>query len=774
VTQEKLDQQRGVVQNEKRRADNRPYAAVSERMLEGLFPEGHPYRWPTIGSLDDLNAASLEDVHEWFRRYYGAANAIVTVAGDIDPAEALELVRRNFGDIPAGPPVTYLDDWVPERTASSFEIMEDRVANPLIARGWVAPGRDHEQMVSLQLAAEILAGDPSSRLHKRLVKEEKLAVSVSLYVQPFDLAAMVWLQIALLPGADAEKARQITDAVIAEFAADGPTRSELELTKTQITAAQIKGLDSLSGKATLLAESEYYLGSPDAYKTEYAWLENTTRESVRDATRRWLGDGFHEIYVVPFGDYSVAEAGVDRSALPEVTDYPPAVAPEISDHELRNGIRVRFVSRPGVPAVNLSGRFVIGEHVAADEPPAAAEIATSMLMKGTKSRSADDIIADLKRTGSSMSVSVGTDETTASLSTLASRIDAAVALYADVLRNPSFDPEETGLLKDLMITSIAQGKTNPSTVANLYVAPVVFGDHPYGAAPPTADDVAALTAEDLRAAYRRRIRPQDMTINVVGGIDTDVLLEALNKHLGDWKPAADESKPVDVRAAQVPEPQSRVIVFDMPGAPQSNIIAAQAIDPPYGSGDEAFYLANMIYGGSFTSRINSNIREEKGWSYGVRSGAGLSLGPRIWRVSAQVQTDKTAESIVELLDELRAVNGDRPFTPEELEAVRNERVRQLPSITATAGGILSYLATVQLYGLPDEFIEQRKSMYEAVDLANMAVELNRRIDPDRLSWFIAGDLSKIGDGLADLGLGEVEVWDVDGNRLRSLPGQVDD
>ena len=204
----------------------------------------------------------------------------------------------------------------------------------------------------------------------------------------------------------------------------------------------------------------------------------------------------------------------------------------------------------------------------------------------------------------------------------------------------------------------------------------------------------------------------------------------------------------------------------MPGAPQSNIVAARLIDPPYEDGYTAFDLANTMYGGTFTSRINTNLREEKGWSYGVRSSTSMSVGPRVWQIVAQVQTDKTAASITELLTELQALNGDRPFTREELERVRNERVRKLPAATATAGGTLRYIADNGLYDRPDDYIETRKDQYEAVQLADAMAEFTSTIDPDELTWFITGDLEMIEEDVADLGLGEIEVWDADGQRLR--------
>lgn len=766
VTQEKLDQQRGVVQNEKRRGDNRPYSQLSKRMMAGLFPEGHPYSWSTIGSMDDLNAASLDDVHEWFKAWYGPANAIVTVAGDVDPVAALEMVKLHFGDIPPGSPVRHRDDWLPVRTINTSETMQDRVANPVISRGWAVPGDDHVEATLVSLATRILGGDSSSRLYKRLVKEEQLAVSASMSIQVFDLASVARLQVVLNPGADAEKARRIIDEELARFETEGPTATELELVKTQIAGSVIKGLDSLSGKANLLAESEYYGGSPDAYKIGFSWLDGATTDSIRAASESWLGSGYHEIYVTMFGNHAVAESGADRNALPTVDSYPPATAPLVQDFKLRNGIPVRFVQRPGVPAVSMIGQFRVGEVVSAEENPAAASIALGAASKGSRRRSADDIVADLKRTGSSFGLGARTDTTRVTVTTLTSKFDAAMELTADILRNPSFDESEVQLLKDVAVAIIAQGKTNPSALAGKYVDSVLYGDHPYGGMPATPEDVASLTEEGLRAAYERRIRPQDLTLYVAGGIDPETLIKALDKHFGDWKASRGEAAILDLKAVQPGERSARVVVFDMPGAPQSNVIAAQLIDAPFQPGHTDFRLADMIYGGNFTSRINSNLREEKGWSYGVRSGASNVVGPRMWTVTAQVQSDKTAQSIAELLGELRAIDGDRPFTIDELENVRNERIRKLPAITATTSGILGYLAENGVHGHADDYVEKRKGEYEAVALENLAPAMDDRIDPDKLSWFITGDLSKIEADIAALDLGEIEVWDADGNRVR--------
>jgi len=765
VTQEKLDNQIGVVQNEKRRGDNRPYGTLQYNLLEGLFPEGHPYRWSTIGSMADLSAASLEDVHAWFKAKYGAANAIVTVAGDVDSAEVLKSVKLYFGDIPAGPPVNHLDDWVPVRTANTYEVMQDRVPNRLISRNWVAPGRDHRESALLSLAARILGGDESSRLYQRLVKEEKLAVAVRFGAQAHDLASMPGLSLYLVPGADQATAERVIDEELNRFRREGPTKEELMLTKTAMSARTIRGLDSIGSKAVTLAESEYYMGSPDAYKTRYSWIEEATTDSVRAAADRWLGDGYHQILVESYGDYGVSEESADRSVMPSVDSYPSAAAPAIVDHKLSNGVKVRFVERPGVPAVTVAAHFDVPAVATSVSRPEALSMALSMLDKGTGKRSVDTIQKELKRTGSTLNAGASLGGTNITLGTLASQIDDATELLADVIRNPSFPEKELLVLKDLAITNIEFAKSTPASLASRYASQVTYGDHPYGSRPAAKADYESMSVADLNAVHEAWIRPEQMTLFVVGGIAQKDLFDALERSFGRWKTRGMAPQLPDV--SEMPASGvSRVILFDAPGAPQSNIVGARVIDAPYGADHETFEMASKIYGGSFLSRINMNIREDKGWSYGVRAGAGRTPGPRLYRISAQVQTDKTAESIVELLTELDQVSGERPFTDDELAAARNETVRGLPGDLASAGGVLNYMIANHAYGRPDDYIETVKAAYDVVSVDDLAGALLGRVDAKGLIWFIAGDIEKIEVAVRALNIGEVEVWDADGNKVR--------
>lgn len=767
LTQEVLDTERGIVKNEKRQSDNRAYATVRYRELSGLFPDAHPYSWDTIGSLEDLNAASLEDVQSWFKKYYGPANAIIAVGGDVNAEEVFATVEAHFGSIPGGPPVSRLDDFVPARSLVTSEVVQDRAPNVQIRRLWAAPGRDHRESSALRYAATILGGDDGSRLYKHLVKEAEIASSVQFQTRSHELATIGQLVVTLNNGADVAQANAIIDSTIKEFADNGPSDEELSLTRTAVSSGIVQRLDDVAGKVIRLAEGEFYGGDPAFYKTEFDWLDTTTRDEVRDVTRTWLGDNYHQILVEPFAEPSVTSSDVDRTVLPAVTEFPPAKAPVAADFELSNGIGVRFLERGGVPTLSVFGVFDFGRVAEHGDDSGIFEMTVEMLEKGAGRRDADEIVKVLKDTGSRLSVSPSNDQTVFSLTTLSSKADAALELYSDTLRDPSFDADELELARSQKLDHIASDKQSPASLIVRYQAGLLYGNnHPYGG--PEHGEIEVfknLSTSDLQSFHRKWFRPENLTLFVGGDIRQEQLKKLLERHFGDWKVAGDAIVqktvgPISARQA------SRVVLFDTPDAPQSHIVAMQQISPPHGSSHEVFALANKIFGEGFASRINANIRVDKGWSYGVRANASNDKGPRRWSINAQVQTDKTSESIAELLAELDALQNDKPFEDAELQAVRNETIRSLPMSLNTTRATLGYLVEAGKFKLPDDDIEERASRFEQVTVDSMNEVFGDEIDHKSLVWIVAGDLAEIEDGIRALNLGPVEVWDVDGNVLR--------
>jgi zinc protease len=364
VSQEKLDQEREVVQNEKRQRDNQPYGKVYYRILEGLFPPGHPYRHATIGSMEDLDAASLEDVHQWFKDYYGAANTVLVLAGDIEPEHGRSLAEKYFGDIPAGPPLTRLKSWVPDRRDHTHEVMYDRVPHIRSYLMWAVPGWTDKDRLLLQLAASVLGDGKTSRLYQALVYELQLAVEVSVEIQPFELASLFSIDTTLTPGSSIGQINDIIEQELRAFLADGPREDELARARTKINAGVIRGLERVGGfrgKASILAQGELYDGRPDFFKTALSWINHATGSEVRAAAQRWLSGGRYQLDVLPYGDYQSSQTAVDRAAgLPTVADLPDLHFPQVQRATLSNGMSVVLAERSAIPVVSLSLQFDAG------------------------------------------------------------------------------------------------------------------------------------------------------------------------------------------------------------------------------------------------------------------------------------------------------------------------------------------------------------------------------------------------------------------------------
>ena len=767
LTQEKLDNQRGVVQNEKRRGDNRPYAMGWYRVLDQLFPKGHPYSWSTIGSMEDLNAASLEDMHAWFRQYYGAGNAIVGVAGDVDAEAVFASVERYFGDIDAGPPVSIIDDLVPVRAHVTTEVIEDRVPHRQLQRHWVGPGRDHRQSAALWYAAQSLGGDDAARLNDVLVKERKLATEVGFSSQAHDLASISSLIVTLAADSKVDDVGAAIDEVMREFAKRGPTEADLELLKTAAASQEVQRLETINGKMVRLIDSEMYGGDPEHYKVEFAWHESMTASEVREAAKSWFGDNYYQLLVEPFGTPETIVSDVDRSQLPTVDSFPAPSAPVVADFSLRNGVKVRFVERTGIPALQVSAVFDFGRTAEADGESGLYELTVESLDKGSDGRSAGEVAKALKQTGSSFAFEVGKTSTNFTLSTLSSKADIAIELFSDILRRPDFDAAEFAVTQSRKLSHIESDQATPSSLIGLYEDEIIYGlAHPFGLREHgLPESIASFDPDDLQQFHKRWIRPENLTLFVGGDIQQDELKAVLERHFGGWQMGGDAiAKPVVDDAPELGT--SRVILFDTPGAVQSNIVALHQVARPYGDSYESLQIANMVYGGSFLSRINMNLREDKGWSYGVRSSLVGESGPGKWRINAQVQTDRTRDSIVELVNELDGVISDSPLTAEEIASMRDETIRKLPATLTTTNAVIRYLMHNHVYGLPDDEIEQRGQRLAAVTEQSAAAAFEAQINADALTWIIAGDLAKVEDDVRGLGLGEVEVWDADGKVLR--------
>jgi zinc protease len=774
VTQEKLDHVRGVVQNEKRQRQNEPYGKVYYRVLEGLFPAGHPYSHPTIGSMEDLDAASLEEIHQWFRDYYGAANTVLVMAGDITPEKARELAEKYFGDIPAGPPLTRMKSWVPALDDDKREVMFDRVSQIRSYRLWSAPGWTSRDRSLLQLAASVLGEGKNSRLYQALVYEYPHAVEISVEIQPFELASLFSIEVTLSNDATLQQVDTIIDQELEKFIQNGPGAIELERARNRINAATIRGLERVGGfygKASTLAQSELYDGNPDFFKTAISWINNASAEEVREASERWLSRNVFQLDVLPFGEHKTVETGVDRKAgRPAVAELPDLAFPPIQRARLSNGMNVVLAERTAIPMVSVSLQFDAGFAADPHLKSGTASFTLAMMDESTRSRSSLEIDAEAELLGAVISTESDLDTSRITLSALRENLAGSISLFADVVRNPAFTNLELERMRPRWLARIEREKNQPLSLALRTLPPLIYGqDHAYGipfTGSGTEEAIKVISREDLANFHRLWIRPDNGTVFVAGDTTLDEVLPLLEKAFGDWRTP---KTPVPEKTiARVPFPaSSRMIIIDKPGAPQSLILAAHVAPSTRAENHIGIELMNDVIGGQFASRVNQNLRAAKHWSYGAYTIFRDARGQRPWIVYAPVQTDRTADAVRELLSEFEQFLDTRPASEGELARVFNSNAYSLPGQYETTGSVLAAMQANERFGRPDDYVSDLKQKYEAVNLDAIRAAAGQVLHPDLLTWVVVGDRSKIETELQNLGIADLEFMNERGQLLEA-------
>lgn len=773
IDQKALDEQRGVVQNEKRQGDNAPYGKSFYSILEGIFPQGHPYRWSPIGSMDDLNAASLEDVKTWFKTWYGPSNTVLVLAGDIDVKTAKAKVEKYFGDIDPGAPQARRKVFVPKLAAPTRDVMDDRVAQVRILRSWPAAPIGTAAADQLTLAARILGGSKTSRLYQRLVLKDQIASSAGAYYSAMEIAGFFIVQADAKPGVDASRLEVAIDEEIAKFLKDGPTADEVKRARVAVEASFVRGAERIGGfggKADILAECAVYVGRPDCFEESLATISAATAASILKAGAEVLVPAHHTLTVMPAPDYKAGTAKLDRSAgVPKIETFPDLKFPALQRGKLDNGIEVVLAERHEVPLVQLRVLFDAGHAADQGGKLGTASFALSMLDEGTETRDAIAIATRMEELGAQIGTSSTLDTSGLWLSALKDELQASLELFADVIRHPRFDEREIKRVQGQWLASIAQEKTDPSSLASRILPPLLYGaGHAYavpGTGSGTEASISSLTATDLRAFHQNWIRPDAARITVVGDTTLAEIVPALNKVLADWKVPATPRPTKNIGEVALPTAVT-VYLMDKPNAEQTTIFAGHLLPSTRAADRFVTNTAINLLGGQFTARLNMNLREEKHWAYGAYTGQGESLGQRNMYAWAPVQTDKTIESIQEVAREFTEYVGTRPATQEELDRLIANDVRSLPGQYETSAAAAGSLNSILIYGHPDDYVQTLKARIEAQTLAQVQAAARAHIHPDALTWVIVGDLGKIETGVRALNLGVVKILDADGNIVR--------
>lgn len=776
IDQTKLDAQRGVVQNEKRQGENQPYGVTRELITKGTAPAGHPYSWTVIGSMEDLNAASLEDVQTWFKTYYGAANAVLVLAGDIDTGAALAKAEQYFGNIPPGPPIARYDQWFPVISGTRRQSVSDRVPQARLYKVWNIPRYGEPDTVCLELVSDILSygGTKTARLYKRLVYDDQLATDVSAYVEPNEISGRFTIRATARPGVGLSRIEKAIDEELAKFVAGGPSQKELERVKAQELADFVRGIERLGGfggKSDVLAEGETYRGSPDFYKTRLKYAREASPRDLQQAAQQWLTDDVYILEVHPYPEYETSGGTVDRSRLPEAGAPPAIQFPALQRTNLANGLKIILAERRATPMVNFSLQVDAGSAADQFAVPGTARLAMEMLDAGTARRTALQISDDLASLGATLDASSDLDTCFVNLSSLTSTLDRALDLYADVILNPSFPEADFQRLQKQARARIQRERTEPVSMALRVFPRLLYGpQHAYGnplTGSGTEASVAKLTRADMQQFHDTWFKANEATLMVVGDTTLREILPKVEKLFGRWKPGDVPVKNI----SRVEQPaKTSVFLVDRPGSIQSIIFAGDVAPPKANPGEIAIETMNYVLGYSFTSRINLNLREDKHWSYGARTWILPARGQRPFIAYASVQTDKTGESMIEMDRELRAILGPRPVTDAELKTAQMHETLQLPGSWETDRAILNSIGQIVRFGLPDDYFTTYPDKIRALTVSDLAKAAEEVVHPDKLVWVIVGDRARIEHAIRQLGWGDIQFLDADGNPSGLQPG----
>ena len=763
IDQEKLDEQRGVVQNEKRQGENQPYGQVFNAIGKAAFPEGHPYSWSVIGSMADLNAATLDDVKEWFETYYGPTNAVIALAGDIDLETAKIKVQEYFGDIQPGPPLTKPKKWIAKRTEQTREVMEDNVPQTRIYKVWNVPEDGTAEAQALDLASSTLAGSKNSPLYQELVYKTGLATGVSAFYYGREIAGLFIISATVAPEQDVNEVENVIDATLEKYLKTGPNSKLLKNTKTSTIAGLTNGLQRIGGfggKSDILATYQTLYGDAGAFRKILEMYLDTSANEVKAASNKWLSSGDYVLTIVPAAKTSVVESTIDRSkGIPYPTEKLSYSFPKIQSAVLNNGSKLVLAERNDLPLVQLEIVFNNGYAVESEDELGLVNFTMSMVDEGTKKYNSLEFAEMQESLGSGIGFGSSIDTTYASMSSLKVNLEKTLDLFKEGLLNPIFPQVELDKVKKRWLAGIDQELNSPASMANREIRTLVYGSgHPYAKASSsgTKNTVETFTREDLQAMYAKITNPNDATFIVTGDISLADATNLLNKKFSNWK--SSNKSTIKVNLFDVEDQTSpRVFLIDKPGAIQSYILAAQLLPPTNSNDDILIDYMNYAIAGSFTSRLNMNLREDKSWSYGVRTSTGYSQGQRLMRMTAPVQTDKTAPAILEILREYDEYINSSPINSDELSKIKNARTLRLPGQYETLSALLGGIEDIVKYNRDYDYLDTIADKRNSIKLEDVQSATSKYLDTNKWTWVIVGDLNEIEDPIRELNIGPLEI-----------------
>jgi zinc protease len=770
LTTAKLDNERNIVKNERRQSlENRPYGRAFTLLNENLFPSGHPYAHSVIGSQEDLTAASVDDVKQFFQTYYTPNNLTLAITGDFDAAEAKRLVAKYYGPISPGPALDRPKVLIPTLGSERVIEVNDHVPQERVYIAWPTPAFFQQGDAELDLASAILSDGLSSRLEKTLVYDKQLCSNVMAFQQSYEIAGMFLTVATARPGASLPAIENTLTEEIAKLASEGPTEQELARAKAKWELQYLSGLERIGGfggQADVLNQYNTYLGDPDKFAADVNRHRLVTIDSLKTATNKWLNTQnrllvrFHPEKVAP----QASTVTLDRSKPPALGQDVAFQVPEVKTTKLENGMDVFVVERKDLPKVNVTIASRAGSVADPQDLPGLASLAVTAMLRGTKTRTALNIDNSLGDLGTSIGGMANREYAMVAVDVLKANLGPAMTVMADVVRNPNFPTDEVEREKKKALDRLAQAENDPSSIARRVAPMLAFGrNHPYGH--PVSGFRASLgkiTPTELTRFHEAYWKPGSSAIIFAGDISLAEAVNATKQYLGAWSggaaPAVTIGPPQPIGPGKVylvhkADAAQTDVAMVLPGAPRSS--------PDY----YALTLADTVWGGAAGSRLNMNLREDKGYSYGVGSGPQFYSKYGSWMARGGVQTDKTKESVVEFEKELRFVAGEKPVSDKELSSAKQTLLRGYAQQFESLSRVSGQVAQLWSLSLPTSEMQREPAELDKVTLNAVNGVAEKYATPSKASLLLVGDTSKIESGVKSLNLGEIVTLDPEGKPI---------
>ncbi len=785
VTQEKFEIQRATVKNERgQNYDNRPYGLVNERTIASLYPAGHPYSWPVIGYPQDLDAATLDELKNFFLRWYGPNNATLVIAGNIDSDAALELINKYFGGIPAGPAV---ERAVPEQISLDqdryISYVDRNIRFPRLVMTFPTVPYSHPDRTALAALASIIGGGKNSLLYQRFVLSNK-AISASAFSSSLELGGTFRIDVQPYPAGVLADFETEVRAMLTSFDGDSISDEDLQMFKGQSEAALVNGLQSVQGKASRLAMYDYLLDQPNYLPAELAAIRSLSEADILRVFEQYIAakpavllsvltpqnpdaqarpDNFTPSVAMTMVDSSVPELeprpvvdNFDRSRQPGAGDTPLVTVPPFWRQQLSNGAEIIGTVSTELPALTLRLEFAGGHLLNQPDSYGLASLTAAMMNEGTQRLSAEQFEAELQKLGSSINVSAGRESMLITLSSLRHNLDATLALLEQRLFESDLNEDNLQRLRQQQIESLQAAMQQPSSIANDVYNKLLYGDGHSFSVPVSGvvETVQSISLDDVRTFSRDSLTASALKIVTVGDIEEQSLiagLDFLNRLPAGALPAREQP--------EVPQILSTVLyLVDKPGAAQSEIRIGYINDQPYDATGDFFKtgLMNYVLGGSFNSRINLNLREDKGYTYGARSNFSSTRIPGPFTASASVRTDTSADSVRQFMNEIVAFR-DAGITAPELEFMRSSVAQRDALSYETLGQKAGFLGRIIEYDLAADFVTQQNDIIDTITQAQINTLAQEQLPLERMLILVVGDKAVIGESLQELGYPMVEL-----------------